>query len=67
MDWLSNNLGNIITLSLVIGLLYLCARSLIKTKRSGLPVCACGKNCATCALRYAHGMADKKDLMKGKC
>ena len=60
MDWLRNNLGNIIVLSLVFALLYLCARSLIKAKKNGLPSCACGKNCATCALRYVHGMAERK-------
>ena len=62
MIWLKENMGNIIVILLVAGLLYLCARSLIRSRRSGLPSCACGKNCATCALRYAHGMAHKNDL-----
>ncbi|MBQ5444366.1 MAG: FeoB-associated Cys-rich membrane protein [Erysipelotrichaceae bacterium] len=60
MTWLEANMGNIIVLALVGALLYVCAASLIKSKRNGLPSCACGKNCATCALRYAHGMAHKK-------
>ena len=60
MEWLQNSLGDIIVMSMVIGLLLVCARSLIRSKKTGLPSCACGKNCATCALRYAHGMAEKK-------
>lgn len=50
MIWLKENLGNIITILLVAGLLHLCARSLYRQKRSGLPGCACGKNCAGCTL-----------------
>ena len=60
MDWLSQNSGNIIVLTLVGILLYLCAASLLKQKKRGLPSCACGKNCSTCALSYVHGMAHKK-------
>lgn len=60
MDVIRENLGNIIVISLVILVLYLCIRSLIQSRKSGLPSCACGKNCATCALRYVHGMAEKK-------
>ena len=50
MIWLKENLGNIITILLIAGLLYLCLRSLIRQKRSGLPACACGRNCAGCTL-----------------
>ncbi len=57
---LRENLGNIIVLSLVITLLAACVASLVRSRKSGLPSCACSGKCATCALRYAHGMADKK-------
>ena len=60
MQFLTDNLGNIIVITLVAALLYVCAASLVRSRRSGQPSCACGKNCATCALRYAHGMAEKK-------
>ncbi|MBR2801948.1 MAG: FeoB-associated Cys-rich membrane protein [Erysipelotrichaceae bacterium] len=57
MVWLQNNLVNIVIITLVAGLLYLCARSLWKDHKKGLPSCACGKNCAHCALACAHGKA----------
>ena len=60
MDVIRNHIGDIVTLTAVILLLYLCIRSLYQSKKTGLPSCACGKTCATCALRYVHGMAEKK-------
>ncbi len=60
MNWLMDNMGDIIVILFVGALLYLCAASLFRSKRSGVPGCACSKNCATCALRYVHGMAQKK-------
>ena len=60
MIWLKENIANIVVFILTAALICLCVRSLIKQKRSGLPACACGKNCATCALRYVHGMAERK-------
>ena len=59
MIWLKENLGNIITIIVLLGLIGICIRSLYRHKRSG-SCGGCSKNCATCALRYAHGMADKK-------
>lgn len=60
MIWLKDNLASIITLLMIIGLLYLCAKSLLNSKKSGIPSCGCGKNCSTCALACAHGHLPKK-------
>lgn len=60
MVWLKENMVNIIILLMIGALLYVCIRSLINQKKSGLPSCACGKNCATCALGCAHLMNNKK-------
>ena len=60
MSFIRDNIPNFITLVFVFLLLYICARSLYRSKKSGTPCCGCGKNCASCALRYVHGMAEKK-------
>jgi hypothetical protein len=55
MTWLIDNFANIAVLSMVLLLVYACIRSLISTRKSGLPSCGCGRNCATCALACMHG------------
>ncbi|MCR5096685.1 MAG: FeoB-associated Cys-rich membrane protein [Erysipelotrichaceae bacterium] len=62
MMWLSDNISNIIALAGVIGLLYLCIRSLINDRRSGRHSCSCGKDCSTCGL--CQHMAELKNLSK---
>ena len=58
--WLKENLANIIIIVHIAVLLYLCVRSLVRQKKAGLPSCACGKNCATCALRCQHSLPEHK-------
>ena len=58
--WFKENLANIIIIVLLAALLSLCVRSLIRQKKAGLPSCACGKNCATCALRCQHSLPQHK-------
>ncbi len=60
MSWLIEHYGDLLIIVMVMGILYLCISSLIRQKKSGVPSCACGKNCATCALRYMHGKAVKQ-------
>lgn len=48
------NIGDIVILICVAILLYLCANSLIKAKKAGVPSCACGKGCAHCSMACAH-------------
>ncbi|MBQ3295616.1 MAG: FeoB-associated Cys-rich membrane protein [Erysipelotrichaceae bacterium] len=55
MNWLLDNIANILVLSAVIALVYASIRSLINTRKSGLPSCGCGGNCANCALACMHG------------
>ena len=55
MTWLEDNVANMVVLSMVALLIYACIRSLINTRKSGLPTCGCGRNCATCALACMHG------------
>ena len=60
MSFIRDNIPNIIAILLIAALLHACVKSLLKAKKQGLPSCACGKNCSACALRYLHGMADRK-------
>ncbi|MBR5340799.1 MAG: FeoB-associated Cys-rich membrane protein [Erysipelotrichaceae bacterium] len=50
MDWLQANLSNIIVISAVGAILYLCIRTLLNDKKKGKPSCACGGNCSSCAM-----------------
>ncbi|MBO4866871.1 MAG: FeoB-associated Cys-rich membrane protein [Ruminococcus sp.] len=50
--WLSENIGNIIVITIVEAILALALRSVIKDRMSGKGGCGCG--CSSCA-------------MKGKC
>ncbi len=47
MTWLQNNYGNIIILSIVGLIMFLCIRSLIKDKKAGVPSCG-AKSCSGC-------------------
>ena len=58
--WLQENLANIVIIVLIALLLYVCVHSLVKQRKAGLPSCACGKNCATCALRCQHSLPEHK-------
>ncbi|MBQ9159113.1 MAG: hypothetical protein IJ136_07310 [Erysipelotrichaceae bacterium] len=58
MELIRTHLGDIITILCVVLLLHVCARSLFGHGRSK-GSCACSGKCATCALRYVHGMEHK--------
>ena len=59
MNYLQPNMGDFIVICIIAALLYFCARSLIKAKKSGISSCGCGKNCATCAMACMHGHIKK--------
>lgn len=61
MTFLEANYGNIIVLSLVLLLLYVCARSLFSSKGQGCPSCA-GKSCNGCSL--CASASDLKKMVK---
>ena len=59
MIWLKANVANIAVVSMVLALIYICIRSLMKNRKSGVSSCGCGRNCATCALACMHGHTKK--------
>ncbi len=61
MNWFISNLANIVIIILILALIYACIRSLVNQRKSGLPSCACGKNCSSCSLACAHGTDPKKN------
>ena len=62
MNWLMNNIANIVIILLIIALLYVCARSLWNDRKSG---CAgCGKNCSTCSIACGIETIRKEQMMK---
>ena len=64
MTWLLNNYGNIIVITLVLLLLYLCAKSIFGSKKSGCSSCGCGKSCAGCTM--CNHSLDFKNKIQGR-
>lgn len=63
MTWFLENIANIIIILLVIGLLYLCIKSLINDRKSGCSSCG-GKSCSGCSL--CSTAANLKDIVNAK-
>ncbi len=58
MNFLLNYIPDIVVILLVIGLLYLCGKSVF-SKKSGCAGCGCGKNCAGC-MACGHSLNNKR-------
>jgi len=58
MEFLTDNIGNIIVLSVVAVLLFLAVRSMVKDKKNGRSSCGC--NCSGCAMSGACHSRQKK-------
>ena len=63
MTWFLDNIANIIIILSVIGLLYLCIKSLINDRKSGCSSCS-GKSCSGCSL--CSTAANLKDIVNAK-
>ena len=60
MNFIEDNVGNIIILSIIIVWLCLCIKNLVRERLSGKPSCACGRDCSTCGLCQIHELKEKK-------
>lgn len=59
MNFLLNYIPDIVVILLVIGLLYLCGKSVF-SKKSSCAGCGCGKSCAGCTMACANNLKNIK-------